>query len=83
MEERDDFTRLLKLGFVDSFRQLHPKTVQYTYWSMRSGCRQRNIGWRLDYFVISKDAADRAVAVDTKQDVLGSDHCPVILTLKC
>lgn len=81
-EERQDFTALLKEGFVDSFRHLYPdKTKAYTYWSYRSNARAKNTGWRLDYFVLSermmKDACDCVI----RSEVYGSDHCPLVLLM--
>jgi exodeoxyribonuclease-3 len=82
-EERVWIDQLVGEGYVDTFRHLNPELEgAYSWWSMRSGARERNIGWRLDYFFISPDLLDRVVSAEIYADVLGSDHCPVGLTLK-
>lgn len=83
VEEREEFTKLLKTGFVDSFRELYPKEVKYSYWSMRSNARASNKGWRLDYFVVDEDCFKKAVQnSEINNTIYGSDHCPIELTLK-
>lgn len=83
VEEREEFTKLLETGFVDSFRELYPKEVKYSYWSMRSNARASNKGWRLDYFVVNKDCFDKGVKdSQINNNIHGSDHCPIELTLK-
>lgn len=69
-------------GYVDTFRNLHPESELYSYWSMRGGARSRNIGWRLDYFFVSPDVMPDVVGADIHTEVMGSDHCPVSLTLQ-
>jgi exodeoxyribonuclease-3 len=69
-------------GYVDTFRSLHPETVTYSYWSMRGGARERNVGWRLDYFFVSPDVMPNVESAEIHTDIMGSDHCPVSLTLK-
>ncbi|MGB0166128.1 MAG: exodeoxyribonuclease III [Luteibaculum sp.] len=69
-------------GFVDSFRHVHPEKVQYSWWSFRAGARQRNIGWRIDYFLVSEQLKDRIQDAFIMDQVMGSDHCPVGLILK-
>ncbi|MGJ8639057.1 MAG: exodeoxyribonuclease III [Opitutaceae bacterium] len=82
-EERGRFDAILDAGFVDSFRQLHPdETERYSWWSYRAAARQRNIGWRIDYFCVSDSIKEQIETADILPDVLGSDHCPVTLTLK-
>lgn len=81
-EERAWISRFLENGFVDIFRQLYPETVQYTYWSYLQNQRQKNQGWRLDYFLISEALRPKVKDVITHQEVLGSDHCPVTLDLE-
>lgn len=82
-QERESFEKLLDLGLVDSYRTLYPEaTGQYTWWSYRFNARANNAGWRIDYFLLSDRIKDRIEDVMLRQDVLGSDHCPVILTLK-
>lgn len=81
-EERGSFTELLDTGFVDCFRAQHPgATGQYTWWSYRGGARSRNVGWRLDYFLVSQDCAPKVTRSWIAADVLGSDHCPVGIEL--
>lgn len=82
-EERAKMTELLDSGFVDTFRALYPdKTEAYSWWSYRSAARQRNIGWRIDYFLTSEELRDKIVEAKIHSDILGSDHCPVELELK-
>ena len=80
-EERQGFTDLLSAGFKDSFRELHPKEVKYTYWNTRSNARAQNKGWRLDYFVVTGELMSAIAESDTVPNVMGSDHCPIKLTL--
>ena len=80
-EERGKMTKLLGAGFVDSFRYQNPDTVKYSWWSYRMKARERNVGWRIDYFVISPTLCDKIVSTDILNDIFGSDHCPVSLEL--
>ncbi len=80
-EERSDFTRMLSKGFVDSFRYLHPDEVKYSWWSYMFHAREKNAGWRIDYFLVSERIKDKIKVADIETDVLGSDHCPVVLEL--
>ncbi|MBQ0138171.1 MAG: exodeoxyribonuclease III [Kurthia sp.] len=81
-EERGRMTRLLKAGFIDSFRHLYPDTEErYSWWSYMSKVRERNIGWRIDYFIVSNELANAIVKAEIHDQVLGSDHCPVMLEL--
>ena len=81
-EERESFSRLLDAGFVDSFRYLHPDAVdQYSWWSFRPGVRQHNIGWRIDYWLVSDRYKEHIKESSIAMDVMGSDHAPVILVL--
>lgn len=75
--EIDGMDNFLNAGFVDSFRYLHPDEVAYTYWSYRFKARERNTGWRIDYFLISKTLQDKIKSVTILSDYFGSDHCPV------
>lgn len=80
--EREGFSELLNEGFVDTYRHLHPYDENmYTWWSYRSFGRDRNEGWRIDYFVISEDIEESLEAATIHMDVLGSDHCPVSIEL--
>ncbi len=81
-QERDKMTALLSRGFVDSFRCLHPdERDRYSWWSYMHNAREHNVGWRIDYFLVSRRAADRIRVADICPDVLGSDHCPVVLEM--
>ena len=82
-EERGKFSALLQAGFTDTFRALHPGLEQaYTWWSYRFRARERNSGWRIDYFLVSNDIADRVTGASILSEVYGSDHCPVELTIE-
>lgn len=82
-EERASFSELLESGFIDTFRYFHPgEADHYTWWSYRGGARQRNVGWRLDYFGVSAALIDRVASTAILKDVLGSDHCPIELVMK-
>lgn len=79
-EERDKFTKLLEAGFVDTYRHFNPdKTDMYSWWSYMGTARERNIGWRIDYFIVSKGIIDKVSNPDIHMDVFGSDHCPISL----
>ena len=80
-EERDAFTKLLSCGFTDAYRHLYPERVEYTWWSYRMRARERNVGWRIDYFVVSDRIAENVKDVIIRGDIMGSDHCPVILDI--
>ena len=80
-EERAKFTDLLASGFVDTFRKLHPDTVRYSWWSYIGHARDNNIGWRLDYFVVSESLFPKVKESYIYDDVFGSDHCPVGLEI--
>ena len=80
-EERGKMTELLGAGFVDSFRYQNPDKIKYSWWSYRMKARERNVGWRIDYFVISPKLCNKIVETDILNDVFGSDHCPVLLEL--
>ena len=79
--EIDGLDNILTVGLVDSFRQLYPDKVEYTYWSFRGGNRERNVGWRIDYFLVDTRLMASVERVEHFKDYLGSDHCPVMLTL--
>lgn len=82
-QEREKMTVLLGRGFVDTFRLLHPdERDRYSWWSYMQRSRERNIGWRIDYFLVSERIAPNVTAADIDDQVMGSDHCPVILELK-
>ena len=81
-EERGKMTELLGAGFTDSFRYLYPDTVDaYSWWSYRMKARERNVGWRIDYFLVSDRIAEKIEDSKILPDVMGSDHCPVELDI--
>ena len=82
IEERTKMTELLNSGFIDSFRELYPEKVEYTWWSYLLKARELNIGWRIDYFLLSERLRQKLVDSFILNDVLGSDHCPVGVILK-
>jgi exodeoxyribonuclease-3 len=82
-EERAWVSRFIEHGYIDIFRHLNPETTgAYSWWSNRKGVRERNVGWRIDYFFISEDLLDRVADARIHPDVMGSDHCPISLELK-
>lgn len=82
-EERSKFTELLNTGFIDTYRYFYPdKDGVYSWWSYRFKAREKNAGWRIDYFCVSERFKDRLVNADIHTTVMGSDHCPVELTIK-
>lgn len=81
-EERGKFSELLKAGFADTYRRLYPDKVEYSWWSYRFRAREKNAGWRIDYFLVSEGLMDRVEDVKIHGEVFGSDHCPVELVLK-
>lgn len=76
-EERNKFTELLDAGFTDSFRYLYPEKIQYSWWSYMFHAREKNVGWRIDYFIVSDRLAPKLNEATIYTDILGSDHCPV------
>lgn len=80
-EERGKFNELLSAGFIDSWRMLNPDIVKYSWWSYRFQARQRNAGWRIDYFLVSDSLRDSVTGAEIHNEILGSDHCPVELDL--
>ena len=82
-EERNKMTELLNAGFVDTFRTLYPdKENQYSWWSYMGHAREKNVGWRIDYFIISKDIQNKIKEAKIYPEIMGSDHCPVGLEIK-
>ena len=81
-EERGKLGELLDAGFADSFRRLHPEQVKYSWWSYRFRAREKNAGWRIDYFLVSERLLPKVSAAEIHNDVYGSDHCPVSLELE-
>lgn len=80
-EERDKFTKLLESGLIDTFRYLYPDVIKYSWWSYRAFARVKNVGWRIDYFLVSKDLKDNIIDATIENDIYGSDHCPVTLKI--
>ena len=81
-EEREKFSTLLAAGFTDSFRFLHPDQITYSWWSYRFKAREKNAGWRIDYFVVSNRLQPKIKVADIHTEIFGSDHCPVELVLE-
>ncbi|MFY0626104.1 MAG: exodeoxyribonuclease III [Reichenbachiella sp.] len=80
--EIDGMDNFINAGLVDSFRHLHPEEVKYSWWSYRAGAREKNIGWRLDYFLLSESLIDNLEKAEIHPEYLESDHCPVSITIK-
>jgi exodeoxyribonuclease III len=82
IEERTSFDKILETtGLKDSFRELHPETIRYSYWSYRFNSRSKNVGWRIDYFLTSEKLLKKIKKSDILEDIMGSDHAPIILEL--
>lgn len=83
IEEREQFSLLLEAGFIDTFRLIYPETEEaYSWWSYRFKARERNAGWRIDYWLVSEELKNRVLDSTIASDIMGSDHAPVILTLQ-
>ena len=80
-EERGKFQELLSSGFTDTFRYLHPDEEKYSWWSYMFHAREKNAGWRIDYFLVSDDATDLITKAEIHNEIMGSDHCPVSLEI--
>lgn len=81
-EERADFDNIVSAGFVDTFREFTQGKGHYSWWSYRAGARARNVGWRIDYFIISESLRPRLKSATILPNIMGSDHCPVAIELK-
>lgn len=81
-EERQGFANLLDAGFIDTFRLLHPEKIQYSWWSYRFNARANNVGWRIDYFVVSGSLKEKIRSASILDQQLGSDHAPVVLEIE-
>ncbi|WP_395339213.1 exodeoxyribonuclease III [Ningiella sp. W23] len=79
--EIDGLDNLVAAGFTDTFRHLHPEEVKYTWWSYRAGARERNVGWRIDYFLASKALKESVQQAHIHNEIFGSDHCPVSVVI--
>lgn len=80
--EIDGLDNIINAGFIDTFRFLYPEQIKYSWWSYRAGAREKNVGWRIDYFLVSKSLSENIDGADILNDVTGSDHCPVQLDVK-
>ena len=80
--EREWIDKLISHGYVDTFRSLHKDKIQYSWWDMKTFARDRNVGWRIDYFFVSDSLINKIKKADILDNILGSDHCPIILELK-
>jgi exodeoxyribonuclease-3 len=80
--ERKDFDKLLDNGFVDVFRFKYPNKIQYTWWSYMFKAREKNVGWRIDYFIVNKEFLPKIIDTKILDNIFGSDHCPIELTIK-
>ena len=81
VEERQGMTNYLNAELIDTFRHLHPEKVQYSWWSYRGGARANNVGWRIDYFIVSRALEGKFVSAEIYDQILGSDHCPIALSI--
>mgnify|MGYP004658649547 FL=1 len=81
-EERGKMTELLNAGFIDSYRYLYPEKIDYSWWSYMGHAREKNVGWRIDYFIVSNDFRENIKEATIYTEILGSDHCPVGLEIK-
>lgn len=81
LEEREKFKTLLDSGFTDTYRYLHPDQIEYSWWSYRFKARERNAGWRIDYFLTSDFVQDKIQNARIHTGIMGSDHCPVELDI--
>ena len=81
-EEIDGMDAYLGNGFVDTFRHFHPEQVKYSWWSYRAGARERNVGWRIDYFLVSEAFLPNVSNAEIHNEIMGSDHCPVSINIK-
>ena len=82
IEERNQMTELLESGFIDTFRYLYPDTIKYSWWSYIGGARAKNVGWRLDYFIVNNEYINKVKDSLILNEILGSDHCPIKLIIE-
>ena len=80
-QERSKMTELLNAGFIDTYRYLYPEKIEYSWWSYMRNAREKNVGWRIDYFIVSKDIKDKIKDAKIHTEIMGSDHCPVELDI--
>lgn len=81
-QERAGIDNIIKSGFVDTYRELNPNKIKYTWWSNMNRAREKNIGWRIDYFFVSKDMKNSLVDAEIYDEIFGSDHCPVSIKVR-
>lgn len=81
-EERGKMTELLEAGFTDTFRYIYPEKIEYSWWSYMGNAREKNIGWRIDYFIVSNDIKEKIKDAHIYNEIYGSDHCPVGLEIE-
>lgn len=81
-QEREKMTKLLSSGFIDTYRYLYPEKIEYSWWSYMRQAREKNIGWRIDYFIVSENLKERIKDAKIHTEVFGSDHCPIELDLE-
>jgi len=81
IEERNFIDKLIKMGFSDSFRRLHPEKIQYSWWTYRFHARDKNIGWRIDYFFVANSLMKQIKKAEIMNNVYGSDHCPIVIEI--
>lgn len=79
--ERAWIDRIVEAGWVDTFRKFNSEPEQYSWWSYRTAARPRNVGWRIDYFFVQQEQLDRVITAGIRQDIMGSDHCPVFVVI--
>lgn len=82
IEERNKMTELLESGFIDTFRYLYPNTIKYSWWSYMGGARAKNVGWRLDYFIVNNEYINKVKDSLILNEIMGSDHCPIKLIIE-
>ena len=80
-QEREKMTELLAEGFIDTYRYLYPEKIEYSWWSYMRQAREKNVGWRIDYFIVSNSLKDKILDAKIHTEVLGSDHCPIELDI--
>lgn len=80
-QEREKMTKLLSEGFIDTYRYLYPEKIEYSWWSYMRQAREKNIGWRIDYFIVSNSLKDKILDAKIHTEILGSDHCPIELDI--
>ncbi|MBX4200061.1 exodeoxyribonuclease III [Candidatus Parcubacteria bacterium] len=80
--EREWMSKVIQHDWIDVFRHFYPEKIQYTYWDQKSFARERNVGWRIDYFFVTQEMLDKVKSIRVLDEVLGSDHCPIVLELK-